>query len=331
MCIRSHYGTSCPNSEGGTSSKVHFLVNSAAVALGPILPGQEVSVPMIMSYDFLATCSMALLDSRLAFLYLRHAISLAETLKLGDYVAPQDSVPPETLRQQRLYWLLYVHERYQSISEYRNAVLNALPSMPEHDTTVSLGVQVGFLRLVKLFTLVDDDFTENWLSRRQDGRVTPAWVITKCEAFYRDEADADAESQMLTPEQQADLTITRHWLLTLVWRMAMMNALLDDIAPEACLSLLFPVRILDRLRQAVTKSSYEAIVIHGAGIVQKLFEITDTMADVVLYVPLGSLDDSAARVDSLLFFIRLVFTLPHLDGTRKDILGAKLERLQSIM
>ncbi|KAK3725122.1 hypothetical protein LTR37_000633 [Vermiconidia calcicola] len=261
---------------------------------------------------------MALLDSRSAFLYLRHAISLAETLRLGDNTLPQDSVLPETLRQQRLYWLL-------------NAVLKALPSMPEHDTAVSLGVQVGFLRVVKLFTLVDDDFTENWLSSRQDGRVTPAWVITKCEAFYRDEADADAESQMLTPEQQADLTITRHWLLTLVWRMAMMNALLDDIAPEACLSLLFPVRILDRLRQAVTKSSYEAIVIHGAGIVQKLFEITDTMADVVLYVPLGSLDDSAARVDSLLFFIRLVFTLPHLDGTRKDILGAKLERLHSVM
>ncbi|TKA28126.1 hypothetical protein B0A50_04097 [Salinomyces thailandicus] len=325
-----HYTSAIVARQEGTYSHIRYLINTAATTLGPTMPGQQASVIVIMTYDFLATCSMGLQDSKTAFLYLRHAISLAETLRLSDDVSLLDARLTESLRQQRLYWLLYVHERYQSISEYRNSILRPLPRIPQYDNAVPAGIHVGFVRLVKLFMLLDDVFIDNWLSSRRDGKISPDWVISKCEDFYHDEEDCDSESQLLTVEQQADLTITRHWLLTLVWRMAMTNGLLGHFESETCLSLLFPVRICDRLRQAVTKVPHEAIEIHGAGIVQKLFELTDTMADVVLHVPPASMGDSAMRIDSLLFLLRLVFALPHLDVTRKGILGAKLDRLQSV-
>lgn len=130
--------------------------------------------------------------------------------------------------------------------------------------------------------------------------------------------------------QRADLAITREWLRTIVWRLAMSQALLSSRSSKECLSLLFPVRLSQNLRHQVTKMSRHDIEVHGSSMTQKLFEITDTIADVLIHVPAASLEETALRIEDYLFILDFVLLFPTLDHTRRGILLEKLERLQSM-
>ena len=130
--------------------------------------------------------------------------------------------------------------------------------------------------------------------------------------------------------QRADLAITREWLRTLVWRLAMSKSLLSTRSSKECLTLLFPVRLSQNLRQQVTSMSRQDIEVHGSSIVQKLFEITDTISDVLIHVPAATLEETSLRIDDFLFILDFVLQFPTLDETRRGILLEKLERLQSL-
>lgn len=130
--------------------------------------------------------------------------------------------------------------------------------------------------------------------------------------------------------QRADLAITREWLRTLIWRMAMGKSLLSSKSSKECLSLLFPVRLSQNLRQQVTCMSRHDIEVHGSSIVQKLFEITDTISSVLIHVPAPTLEETSLRIDDFLFILDFVLQFPTLDATRRGILLEKLERLQSL-
>lgn len=90
---------------------------------------------------------------------------------------------------------------------------------------------------------------------------------------------------MLSAMQQADLIITRQWLRTLTWQMAMSNTLLSSVPQSESLSLTLPTRLSSQLRQFLRRMSHDSIRIHGSGILSKLFEITDTIADVMIHLP----------------------------------------------
>ena len=63
---------------------------------------------------------------------------------------------------------------------------------------------------------------------------------------------------------------------------------------------------------------------------QKLFEITDTIADVLIHVPATTLAEVAQRIEDYLFVLDFVLLFPTLDVTRRSILLEKLERLQAM-
>lgn len=110
----------------------------------------------------------------------------------------------------------------------------------------------------------------------------------------------------------------------------MSQTLLSTRSSKDCLSLLFPVRLSQHLRQQVTSMSREDIEVHGSTMTQKLFEITDTIADVLIHVPAATLEETSYRIDDYLFILDFVLRFPTLDQTRRGILLEKLERLQTV-
>jgi len=76
--------------------------------------------------------------------------------------------------------------------------------------------------------------------------------------------------------------------------------------------------------------SRQDIEVHGSSIVQKLFEITDTISDVLIHVPAATLEETSLRIDDFLFILNFVLQFPTLDATRRGILLEKLERLQGL-
>jgi hypothetical protein len=307
---------------------IETLMNRSIETLRPPMAGFRSSVMKAMQSMFIHNCLMSMQASDAAFHYIRDAISGIQLLRI-DCPDAVDPLPPhERSRRQRLYWQAYIHERFVAILDYRQAILPPLDSLPEDDPTIPLSVHEGFNQIIKLFRLLDADFLKNWLgNQNQTSGVTCEWVEAKSREIL--EGDAETNSVALSMMQRADLIITREWLRTLVWRLAMSQALLSSRTSKDCLSLLFPVRLSTNLRQQVSSMSREDIEAHGSSIVHKLFEITDTIADVLVHVPAATLEETALRIEDFLFILEFVLLLPELDPTRRNILLEKLERLQA--
>ncbi|KAK4503244.1 hypothetical protein PRZ48_006672 [Zasmidium cellare] len=291
------------------------LVTHAIELMGNALPLDNVSVLKATSCFFIANCLVAIQDANTAFLYLRQGVTMIEIM----WSNSQMSTEP---RLRRLYWLAYVHERYQCFSEDRRPILRPLSAVGLEDNDVAPEILIGLARVVKLFQLIDETFVRCWLnSSHEEAHFTTEWIEAKCDAFEKDEREAN--SACLTITQEADLFITRHWLLALLWRMSMARGLLRDLSPEKCFSMLFPLHVSKHLRQMMERIPKEAFQIHGVGIVQKLFELTDTVADVMLHVPSAALE----QLEDYLYLQNVLFGFPHLDAIRRRIVSDKSARI----
>ncbi|KAF1992563.1 hypothetical protein K402DRAFT_399653 [Aulographum hederae CBS 113979] len=351
------------------SKRITSLITEAIRLRGPVFPGQPISIQRIMISFFLHNCLMTLRDKDTAFYYMREAIALIQTLKIDDPEEMSKMSLSDRAVRQRLHWLAFIQERYMCVLDYRPATMPLLATLPEPDTMIPSNIQEYFIQIIRLFRLMDEEFLHNWLdtgNHHSVSTITSSWIEAKTRELDLSAFDPVRDSiqqamsspangdysyhhhssgwSLLNTMQQADLLITRHWMQTLIWRMALSKALLhtdeDDqnlqdpssplVSHPSPLSLLLPVRLSQQLRHLASTISKEAIEVHGSGIVQKLFELTDTIADVVIHIPAATQTETKQRVHDFLFLLEFVFTFPNLDETRARILKGKLERLREL-
>lgn len=322
--------------ERRTDEVVHTIENLTDLSIESL--GQprrhfRTSVMRAMQSIFIHNCLMSLQNTDAAFHYMRDAITSIQLLRIDNAEQSATLMAPERARRQRLYWQAYIHERFLAILDYRHAILPPLHTLPEEDPTLPTQVHEGFNQIIKLFRLLDTDFIASWLGTQNNpapGHITSTWVEAKSRELEGDPETDARDLANLTMMQRADLTITREWLRTLVWRLAMTQTLLSSRSSKECLSLLFPIRLSQTLRHLLSSMSRQDIEVHGSSITQKLFEITDTIADVLIHIPAATLDETALRIDDFLFILNFVLLIPVLDTTRRGILLDKLERLQNM-
>jgi hypothetical protein len=307
---------------------IETLMNLSIECMRPAYASFHSSVMRAVQAGFIHNCLMTVQSSDAAFYYMRESISCVQLLRIDSQETMASLPLHERARRQRLYWQAFIHERFVAILDYRQAILPPLDALPEDDPSIPIAVHEGFNQIIRLFRLLDPEFLRNWLGNQ--GQITCAWVEAKSrELEGGDEMELHGLA-FLSTMQRADLAITREWLRTLVWRLAMSQTLLSSRSSKECLSLLFPVRLSQSLRHQVSVMSREDIEVHGSSIVQKLFEITDTIADVLIHVPAATLDETSHRIDDYLFILDFVLQFPTLDHTRRGILLEKLERLQGM-
>ncbi|KAJ2904965.1 hypothetical protein MKZ38_006830 [Zalerion maritima] len=230
-----------------------------------------------------------------AFLYLRQGIAQMQPMGIHDpKIWEEDVDGKERRRRSFLYWELFVHERFLAIVSSYPAVLSPFlggmsqpgPSIPHH-------VHAGFCRVIKLFSLIDEKFLAQWLKTSHHHLIGASWIAGRQRLLDEDEAAHAVESPSvlstaafmkadmqlsiqvvgLSSLQHAGLFVTRLWLRTVVWQLAMSRCLLSssDTVPEA-LSRAFPIkRVLKQLRRIVEPRDAmwdmrESIALHGSGI-----------------------------------------------------------------
>lgn len=325
----------------------------------------------VMSAIFAEMCLMAEDKFSEAFIILREAIAMIQLMGVDRLVAEEHEatraepgqgfsvgahpVPAERSRRIRLYWEAFIHERFLTIVAYYPPALPLLPaevSLPIHDPTVPRNVHMGWQYLIKLFSVLDDEFVQYWLSSNTptSKQVTAEWIETKMQ--YLDDlyqidlemhhdlgpqhiqcspasasspfSDRDsAAAQCLTTLQKADIIITRQWLLMLLWQLAISNFLLtsESISTRStAMSLQFPVRLSQQLRQVLVSLGRKSIERHGSGILKKLFEITNALADVSVHVP----TDDDGQVAQRLNDFRFLFDFLHTSGSLNEVQAAIL-------
>lgn len=305
---------------------IRELLNRAMAVQSAMLPGFHASIYRAMTCVLIANCLMFVEEPAASFIYLRQAVSLFELL----HMRPSNAISSqgeEFSKLQRLHCLLFVHERYQTIAEFRTPIMQqpdiVAGSYPQESSIAS----VGFKRITKLFGLLDDTFVNLWLDKETDTSIDISWIQRKSEEFRQDSDDAQEEVFKLSATQYADLTVTRSWLLSILWRIALSRRLLADLPREVFFSVLFPVQVIRQLRENLGGLTTQAITTHGIGIVQKLFEIADIVADLLIYEPI-SMDGLRQDLHEDFKHLRDKILSYHIDDVRRSILLEKSDRIK---
>lgn len=381
----------------------------------------------IMAGIFLEICLMGFRRHDEAFLMLREAISLIQLLQVRKARSSHQLDGSERTRQraveakqERLYWEAFIHERFLAIVEYYPVMLEPLEdSIAVEDETLPVQVREGFQSLIQMFCVIDHEFVSHW-RRGASATVTKEWIEAKkreldnldfmlqpqsvsssvpmWHSLQARASESPASSQHMATEnwtslntlQQADLVITRQWMLTLLWQLALSHCVLPSSSPRSLgndegrnwnaatrdhgnhgnhvsttdttspsndherrlsdpaasvpLSLSFPVRLSQQLRAVITQLGRKYIERHGSGIIQKLFEITATFADVIVHVPVSSPSSSsssptavaeveeerAQRLRDFEFLLNFLREFAGLDEIQARILSEKAELVRGV-
>ncbi|KAG6244390.1 hypothetical protein E4U24_005165 [Claviceps purpurea] len=312
-----------------------------------------VTVKRIMTCIWLEISLMAFQRFDRSFTILREGIAMVQMMNLDQYHEGDPRLGHiELCRRQRMYWEMYIHERFLNVISGYPCIMTPLPTgLPFHDDSIPPYVSMGWNRLILLFQHIDDSFLAHWSAQQDPNKqqspsapeLTSQWIESKQAQIDQDEADAlEAEQDMITRGygalielQHADLFITRLWLRTLVWQLALSKGLLRSAPTQNThegLSLHFPAqRLSAQLRNLVSRlRSISSVVFHGSGILQKLFEITSTVAD-VLALPRGvgqTEDESRTRLEDFYFLVQFIFSFERSQKHQRDYLREKLDVLQ---
>ncbi|KAJ5779142.1 hypothetical protein N7457_006862 [Penicillium paradoxum] len=322
----SHSATTNPNN-APTSTQITDLMRQSVETQQPLVIGFRPSILRATTSIFIQMCAMSLGHYDLGFFYLREAISMIQILRICDQTVQAGLNIAERARRQRLYWQCFIHERFMSIVYFSPVTLPPHTQYPEEDTTtasMSTGIQQGWTQVIKTFCMLDASFISLWIGDRS--QVTASWVERKHREL--DDELWEVEVSALSELQQADLVITRQWMRTLLWQMAMSNCLLSSHASCPSLELDMPLRLSSQLRQFLTKISQNMIRVHGSSMISKLLEIVNTIADVVIHVPQATTEETTSRIDDIVFMQGVVLSFHHLQVMSKDILLDKFRLIR---
>ncbi|KAF5020009.1 hypothetical protein F66182_7974 [Fusarium sp. NRRL 66182] len=324
------------------SFKAHRQAELAAGIRGRL----PANVKRAMTCVFLEICMMAFKRFDRALAVLREAVTMIQMLDLDRYTDGSLSTH-EIATRQRIYWEIYIHERFLSMMAGYPVVLPPLRlGLPVTDIEIPPCINAGFNRLIDLFMVLDETFLSYWKAQQDPQHVAPemtaAWIEYKQAQLDQNELEtAEIDSKLiangfwgLTELQHADLFITRLWLRTLVWQLALSQGLLQSAPLQNShegFSMHFPAqRLSTQLRSLVSRlEKVESIALHGSGILRKLFEITSTVAD-VLALPIrhGQVQDDESRMENFLFLVTFLLTFDRIEASQREYLKEKLSTLR---
>ncbi|EPS29203.1 hypothetical protein PDE_04152 [Penicillium oxalicum 114-2] len=308
-----------------TRERIATLLSRSLEYRRPFAFDAQPTVVSVMTSIFSEMCSVGLRRLDMGFFYLREAISLLYMLHAHSDEALLEFSLPLRARLQRAYWECFIHERFTALTYNRPPCLKALRGLPDHDPTLPEEVEVGFNHNINNFCLVDREFLQHWLGEKSG--VSSEWIEHK--QLQLEDNTWHHEVSKLPGMMQADLIITRHWLRTLTWQIALSNTLLSS-SPDSSLllSLSFPLRLSNQLRQFLVGIPRDMVGIHGSGILEKLFEIANVITDVVLHLPHARGDETIQRIHDIVFLKNFVYSFAGFQTLRPAMLTQKFELIR---
>ncbi|PON20153.1 hypothetical protein TGAM01_v210975 [Trichoderma gamsii] len=288
----------------------------------PLRFGSEPKLNRIIGCIFIQMCLLVTRRLDMAFFYLREAISLMLMRSLDDFLGEREVNPLERGHRERIYWVCFIHERVLALEGSTTVCLDPLPSLPDVADAAQDSVERGFNHIIETYAVVDKDFVRFWTGDRS--LMTAKWIQAKHEQLAG--PSGELEITMLLPIQQVDLIISRQWLRTVTWQMAMSKMLLSSQTgqPEG-LSLFMPLRLSKQLKVCLAALSHHSIAVYNVGLVPKLFEITTTVADLVLALPpRDCAEEIRSRIQDLLLTKQFLLGLVHVKPNNRKILQEKM-------
>ena len=142
-------------------------------------------------------------------------------------------------------------------------VLRNTISLPNFDP-IQEPLLVGFMNLVQLFASFDQSVIDAWISGDQYScsRDLLADMQRKLRAVSPDES-------AINETQKTDILITKHWMRTLVWQVAMSHGFLSS-SGDSEESMTFPTEVAGDLLDVLGTVRRENVECHGPGMVRAI-------------------------------------------------------------
>lgn len=238
---------------------------------------EDKSLSAVISSYFLHTAFFELNQNRKSWYYLREALTLGQDLLLHSEQSYVGLPPAEALCRRRTFWILYVTERSFAILRHKPLTLSKTPDFPSTlHSYEAPEIHDGFMHLVNSYHLLDSAFVDTW----NEATNSPASTLTYT-ALQRQLKVPHVSNVPITDIQKADILITQQWLRLIIWQSSMRQGLLSSTAEDESMTFRYPLKIAHSLLNVISSLPTPSIEVHGMGIFEKIFEVGNTMLDVM--------------------------------------------------
>ncbi|KAF2803134.1 uncharacterized protein BDZ99DRAFT_453921 [Mytilinidion resinicola] len=217
-------------------------------------------------------------------LFLTEAITMAHMVGLHKPTYYESLEPEQQQYLLRIYWLLFITERAHSIQHDVPITLERASDLPPLEHTTDGTISATFIRLCHLFHILDETI-------RADSAVSRL-AVSRAQRRLSQELLAG-----LPPGneiQRADISMTQQWMRIYLWQHALAVTNLHTADENDEFSFSFPAKIAKSVLAQAANLSRESLEAHGPGMETKLFDITNTLADVMICVPNLSLSPTSS-------------------------------------
>lgn len=174
----------------------------------------------------------------------------------------------------RVYWLLFITERAHSIQNDVPTMLKRSPDIPQLENLNDGSVTPAFIHLCRLFNILDATLTADPAGARE------------ALAFAQQQLGEDEPTRNLENElQRADISMTQQWMRIFLWQHALKVTNLRSTDKEDEFSFAFPAKVAQNALSFLCTLPKESLEAHGPGMESKLFDIANSLADVMICVP----------------------------------------------
>lgn len=260
---------------------------------------------------------------QMAAFYIREAITFAHMLGMHlEETYDRYSVRDQRLMR-KLYFLLFMTERYLCIQQGLPIVLDSIP-LPDTDDEENPDAVTGFLNLVTLFSTPGRDFFNRWTSHGTNLTMSRDQLLLIQHALQR---PLDNPSY-INDIQMVDIVVSQHWIRSLAWKLSVISGYVMTNGKRE-MNIEYPLEIAQHTLRGVSQFSPAAFEVHGPGMEVKMYEIATALADSILCKPDEQSCLLVGRKDTLNSLTNFISSLHVMNPGLRDSLSQKVGSILS--
>ncbi|KAL2829211.1 hypothetical protein BDW59DRAFT_178557 [Aspergillus cavernicola] len=241
------------------------------------------SLESLLTSLFLHMCYANVDQIPLATFALRDAITHAHLLGLGNGELHRESQSEERQLRLRVYWILLVTERTFCMQHDLPIMLQTIDDLPVpvDDGDSDPALLTGFCDLVRLFTRIDGSL----LQAPYPSSPQPGYSRVKITDIQKALQTGATKNPIIDEVQRVDIWITLAWLSSLLWQYSASHFMLTPESSNVFFAPSYPFVIVKNFLSLVCGASLDSVRPHGYGMEIKLFQLANSLIDVLVYIP----------------------------------------------
>jgi len=249
-------------------------------------------------------------------LLLREAITIAYMLDLHRPSHYDEVSEPDRQGHLRMFWLLFITERAHATQYDIPCIMSIDLAMPELDTEKQPYVLSAFVMLCRMFRSFSD--------ASSGARLTANDLTLFNNQLLRIPTLTEHHNDL----QKADLSVTQQWLRLMFWKLAINKVIMTANTNDDIRSVFFPISLAKDLLTNISAMSIDTLEAHGPGMELKLFEVTNSVADMISLNPRQA--TSALEIGPQDILVHLANIIGRFRGGNKTLLPLLQSRLSGI-